>query len=166
MHSFGLLVGHMVGDYLLQNDWMAKYKATPFHGKDPWKKAAMDPYRFDADPEVEEYRQAIAAEYRQWLVARGTWWLGHLACTVHCLLYTLAVWLFSYEWMPWWGLAVCFAAHWPVDRFGLAAGWMRTCSGQKFFASKDHPMWPNGVVLVDNTFHLVVLCVIGKLAGA
>ena len=43
------------------------------------------------------------------------------------------------------------------SRFRLAAWWMNNISGQKFFASKDHPMWPNSIILVDNTFHLVTL---------
>lgn len=134
MIGFGLLCGHMIGDYILQNDWMAKWK-----GGGP------------SDPMLgtKEQRSNTA----------------HLACTVHCLLYTLAVWACSFWWMPWWGLVACFAVHWPIDRFALAGRWMRNVSGQAYFASKEHPMWPNSIVLVDNTFHLVTLLIIGLLAG-
>ncbi len=110
MIGFGLLCGHLVGDYIVQNDWMAAGKTQ-----------------------------------------------RSLPCTVHCLLYTLAVWGCSFWWMPLWGLAVCFAVHWPIDRFRLAAWWMRNVSGQAFFASKEHLMFPWSIVVVDNTAHLLTL---------
>lgn len=130
MDGFGLLVGHAIGDFIFQNDWMAKNKTNPW---------------------VSSWRQE-------------KWLLGHITCTVHCLCYTLAVWACSYWWMPWWGLLACFVIHWPIDRFRLAAWWMNHVSGQKFFASKEHPMFPWSIVVVDNTFHLLTLFVIGIIA--
>lgn len=123
MTGFWLLMGHLLGDYVLQNDWMAGNKTS-----------------------------------------RERPVLGHYACTVHCGLYTLAVWLCSWRWMPWWGLVVCFAVHWPVDRFRLAFWWMSRVSGQKAFAAG--PLAPWSVIVVDNVFHLLTLGVIAVLAGA
>ena len=139
MESMGLIVGHMIGDYVLQNDWMAANKTNPRPAFADW-----DDY------------QANAVE------ARRRWVIGHAACTVHCLLYTLAVWACSFWWMPWWGLAVCFACHWPLDRFRLAGRWMRNVSGQAAFAGGILSPW--SVIVVDNTAHLLTLFVIGLLA--
>ena len=115
MQGFGLLIGHLLGDYIAQNDWQAANKGAP------------------------------GAQ-------------GHLACTVHCLLYTLAVWACSFRWMPWWGLAVCFMAHWPIDRYRLARLWMVHLSGQKAFATGTLSPW--SIIIVDNTFHLLTLYMI------
>jgi len=32
MEGFHLLLGHLVGDYILQNDWMAQRKAGQYRG--------------------------------------------------------------------------------------------------------------------------------------
>jgi hypothetical protein len=84
----GAMLGHFVGDYLLQNQWMATEKSQP--GK-----------------------------------------RGHIACTVHVLLYTLAVALFTVEFKPlkallnphsWHPLFLLVVAvpHWIIDRWSLA----------------------------------------------
>jgi hypothetical protein len=65
--------------------------------------------------------------------------------------------------MPWWGLAVCFACHFPVDRWKLAGWWMRNVSGQAVFASGALSPW--SIVAVDNTFHLLTLFVIAMLSN-
>lgn len=134
METFGLILGHLVGDYILQNDFLAKNKRL---WGTPWPTGIINT--------------------REAATARSETRRGHLACTVHCLLYTLAVWAFSFTWMPWWGLLLCFGLHWPIDRFGFAAWWMKNVSGQAFFASKDHPMFPWSIVMVDNIFHLLTL---------
>jgi hypothetical protein len=69
------MLGHFVGDYLFQNQWMATEKSYP--GK-----------------------------------------RGHIACTVHVLLYTLAVALFT-GWHPLFLLVVA-VPHWVIDRWSLA----------------------------------------------
>jgi hypothetical protein len=143
MEGFGLLLGHLAGDYVVQNDWMARWK-TGIPG-------SLDP--------VKDGPKTFAVCHRWYRE-----WRPVMACTVHCLLYTLAVFLMSFTWMPWWGLAACFLAHWPVDRWRLAAWWMRNVSGQSYFASDKHPLYPWPVVVVDNTFHLLTLFVIGVLA--
>jgi hypothetical protein len=143
MEGLGLLVGHLLGDYILQNDWMAANKTGP-----------------GPEPNIDNPLRFLTTEHREWC---ERWEISFYACTIHCLLYTLAVWACSFWWMPWWGLAVCFAAHWPIDRFRLARLWMVHVSGQKDFATG--PLAPWSVIVVDNTLHLLTLYAIGLLAG-
>lgn len=112
MEGLGLLVGHLLGDYILQDDWMARHKTSV-----------------------------------------------SFICFLHCLLYTWAVWACSFWWMPLWGLAVCLAVHFPIDRWCLAKKWMDNVSGQSAFASG--PLAPWSIVVVDNTFHVLTLFIIG-----
>lgn len=116
MDGLGLLLGHLVGDYIVQNDWMAANKT------------------------------------------QRTW-----PCFVHCVCYTLAVWAFSFWWMPWWGVLACFAFHLPIDRFRLAVWWMVNVSHQKAFATGMLSPW--SIIVVDNTFHLLTLWVILAVAS-
>lgn len=149
MDGFMLLVGHMVGDYVVQNDWQAANKTNPVpSGPRPatnWHDGIGGGGR---TPGTED-------EAAAWDDVLRKWWVGHAACTAHCLLYTLAVWACSFWWMPWWGLVACFVIHWPVDRFGLAKKWMVNVSGQKKFATGVLSPW--SIIVVDNTFHLLTL---------
>lgn len=143
MEGFALLLGHLVGDYIVQNDWMAKNKSNP-RPSDLW----MCP---------------LEADRQTWMKGQIDYKIGHCACLVHCFCYTLAVWAFSFWWMPWWGLLACFAIHFPIDRWRLAAMWMRKVSMQKAFA--DGPLSPWSIIVVDNTFHLLTLFGIAVCAG-
>lgn len=111
------------------------------------------------DDAAAEFDQAQTA----WNNAATAWHVGHVACTIHCILYTLGVWIACREWFPLWGYAAVFLTHWPIDRWKLAAWWMKNVSGQAFFASKDHRMFPWSIVAVDNIFHLLTLWAIVKL---
>jgi hypothetical protein len=115
MEGLGLLLGHLIGDYILQDDWQAANKTSPAP-------------------------------------------IGHVACTLHCTLYTLAVWLCSFWWMPWWGLAICWLAHFPVDRWRLARVLMRWTNHEAFATG---PLSPWSIILTDNIVHLAVLFGIG-----
>lgn len=141
MDGFGLLLGHLVGDYIVQNDWMAASKAV-------------------FAPKGERPAEHLKAS-DTWDEQLAASKVANLACTTHCLFYTLAVWAFSFWWMPWWGLAVCFAVHWPIDRFRLARWWMVNVSGQSAFATGMLSPW--SIIVVDNTFHLLTLWVIAAL---
>ena len=163
MEGFGLLIGHLVGDYILQNDWQAKNKTNPHPGKCPISKGfdLQFPCAGD-DPELQaaiQYDETM----RRWRDANKNWWIGNLACFIHCLCYTLAVWAFSFWWMPWWGLLVCFVVHFPVDRWCLASVWMKNVSGQKAFATG--PLSPWSIIVVDNIWHLLTLYGIAVVAG-
>ncbi len=167
MLGFALLLGHMIGDYIWQNDFQAKYKAKPWPGRRPqWSDGAPDPSNLPAFRAFLEERnaRAEAEDWDNWPTRRREWWIGHLACTVHCTLYALAVLLVTcmYYLMPWWFYVAVGILHWPQDRFGLARKWMNY-SGQKVFATGALSPW--SIIVVDNTFHLIVLYTLALLAG-
>lgn len=162
MVGFWLLLGHLLGDYILQNDWQATNKTNPHPGSRPGAyrprgfadaRTGRQAFEFVADPD----------RVGGWRARRRAWRVGHVACTAHCLLYTLAVWACSFGWMPAWGLVACFAAHWPMDRFRLAKVWMTRASGQTAFAAGGLAPW--SVIVVDNTIHLLTLGLIAAAAG-
>src|ERR1051326_1681233 len=146
MLPFGLLVGHMLGDYVFQNDWQAYHK-TPQPPAEP-------------RPPHEEglCGQSInsIAQQQQWDKALydSTW--AVTACTVHCLLYTLCVFITCWPWLAWRTNPVIFAAHWPVDRWRLAR-YQMSFMGQEKFATMPtiedgkfkFGMGPWSVILVD-----------------
>ena len=106
------LLGHLVGDFLLQNDWMAQGKK-----KHP------------------------------------------LPAVVHCLLYTAAIWLFTGWGLAW--LAVVFVTHLYIDTTNVVPvfmGWI----GQTQFRDR---MGPWSVIIVDNTYHLLILYAIPLVVG-
>lgn len=155
MEGFYLLCAHLLGDYVVQNDWQAANKTNPHPGKRPgsYHPNAHNEWEFVPCPD----RTPV------WREASRRWWVGHLACTVHCLLYTASVFVFAFWWMPWWGYLTYFVAHWVIDRFRLAGRWMRNVSGQAAFAGG--PLAPWSVIVVDNTIHLLTLAAIAAGCG-
>lgn len=85
------ILGHFVGDYVFQNQWMAVGKSQP--------------------------------GFR-----------GHLACSVHVLLYTFAIALFT-GWHPAFLLWIA-VPHWIIDRWSLATYWLRFKNGYSM-----HEVW-------------------------
>lgn len=162
MDGFMLLCGHLVGDYILQNDWMAKNKVNPNPGRRPvpqdWETVFPCPGNDPALKRAVKFHE----EDHHWQVRNIDYKWGHCACFVHCFLYTFSVWIFASRWMPWWGLVVCFLIHFPIDRWRLARKWM-FLFGQEAFATG--PLSPWSVIIVDNTLHLVTLAVISYFAG-
>ena len=142
MDGFALLVGHLVGDYIIQNDWMASNKTNQPPGPCP----------------VGGTRE----EYNLWREGLVHWWLGHITCTIHAALYTLSITLVSFWWMPLWGYIACFLLHWIIDRYRLAREWMRVI-GQEAFATG--PLSPWSIIVVDNVWHLVTLLLIAAISG-
>lgn len=158
MEGFAMLVGHMCGDFLAQEDWQASNKSNPHPGPRPrWSEGAPDPLDRAAYTKWMLVRNVKAAteKWEGWEDRNRAHWRGHLACTVHCVLYTLAVWPFCCTWMTWWGALIVFATHWPIDRFRLARVWMERVSHQKMFA--NGPLSPWSVIVVDQIFHLLAL---------
>ena len=92
---FELLLGHLVGDYLLQNQWMAMNKS----------KNTLQ---------------------------------GWIAATVHCILYTLAVCLFMWN-FDWYWMLIVFLSHFPIDKFMLAEKYLHFIKGKdlKDYVKKD-----------------------------
>ena len=150
MTGFYLLCAHLVGDYLFQNDWQAKWKAADGTTTEDEERALLS---LHGDLRLHESLRLNAwAAYRPWV-----------ACGLHCLLYTLAIALFTFWWMPLWGYVACYAIHFVIDRFKLARLWMIHVSGQEYFATG--PLAPWSIIVVDNTFHLLTLAAIAALAG-
>lgn len=80
------MLGHFVGDYLLQNQYMAVDKSFPG-------------------------------------------WRGHIACTVHILLYTMAVLIFTGMLHNVGFILAVAIPHWIIDRWSLAKYWLRYKNG-------------------------------------
>lgn len=131
------MLGHFVGDYLLQNQWMATEKSYPG-------------------------------------------WRGHLACTVHVLLYTLAVGVFTANWNPMF-LFLVAVPHWIIDRWGLAWKFLSWKNGFDVKKTWEHGplcaapapdkleqnVWKVAFmapvyIMNDNTFHFVCLWLLCK----
>lgn len=136
------LIAHLVGDFVFQTDWMAKYKGNPHptaeerQAHTEWVKTLHGDVRM-AVMDLDEGR----AYHR-----------ANVACLLHVALYTLAVWLFTG-----WGLlplAVTFACHFAQDRFRLASRLMDVTGHAAF---KTGPLSPWSIVVFDNTLHLVQL---------
>jgi hypothetical protein len=130
-----ILLGHLVGDYLLQNNWMAQRKQA------------------------------------------------HLApCLVHCVIYTISVCSFT-SFSPCWLLAVLLS-HFPIDRWSLADKWLHLIKGRSLtdYFTSGHNNIPKSekdtennylilrggfttlvYVIVDNTFHLLLMVLFQKL---
>lgn len=105
------IVGHLVGDYLLQNDYLAlNKKRSSFH------------------------------------------------CTVHCLIWTACVVLFS-QWPLWTGVPL-FVTHFIQDRTAIIT-WYMDAVGQQAF--RTGPCSPWSVIVVDNVWHIVVLFALSKI---
>jgi len=154
--GFGLLMGHLLGDYVFQNDWMSGNKTNPHPGPLSTVAALPDGSLTTAVGPEHQLEQSA------WIVASEKYGQGHVACTVHCLVYTLCVWICSCWWLPLWALPAIFISHWPMDRFRLASWWMKNVSGQKTFATGALSPW--SVILVDNIYHLLVLFAIGLIS--
>jgi len=88
---FRLLLGHLVGDYLLQNEFLALNKSKNTR-------------------------------------------IGWLAASIHCLVYTLAVCLFMWN-FDWFWIIIVFLSHFLIDKFGLAELYMTKIKG---FGLKDY----------------------------
>ncbi|MEM8494900.1 MAG: hypothetical protein AAF663_05890 [Planctomycetota bacterium] len=129
------LIAHLVGDYLLQNDWLANHK-----------KGRLLPPRYDD-----------FGSHDEWWSAEKAWSTGMIACFIHATLYTAAVAAFT--WWPAWAIAAVFVTHFIQDRTAIVSWWMKTI-GQKNFAQP--PLAPWSVIVVDNVWHLLVLFLISR----
>lgn len=83
---FELLLGHLAGDYLLQNEWMALNKSKNTK-------------------------------------------IGWIAAFVHCIIYTLAVCLFMWN-FDWYWMLIVFFSHFPIDKFSLAEKYLHYIKGK------------------------------------
>jgi len=133
----GLFLGHLAGDYLLQNQWMALNKS----------KNTLN---------------------------------GWMAALIHCVLYTLAVCLFMWNFDPIW-IIVVFLTHFLIDKFSLTDKYLHYIKGRslKNYVKKDdkeiienNRTWKTLInrydvlegsfatvvyTITDNTMHLILM---------
>jgi hypothetical protein len=97
-------------------------------------------------------------------------WSGLGLCTLHVVLYTMAVCAF------WWTVdplvvALVFAPHWIIDRWSLGGVWLKVIRGRTFeaaYASTDKyrefdvAFTSLVYAVVDNTMHLICLWLVIK----
>lgn len=92
--------------------------------------------------------------------------IGIQWCTGHCLLYTAAVCLLTWQiFSPWFALSV-FIPHWLIDRFSLANLWLKLIRGRTFesaytdqYSRQDFSYAFTAIVytVVDNSMHFFCL---------
>ncbi len=153
-----LLVGHLLGDFILQEDWQASNKTNKCPECPSWVHSYL---HRPTDEHEQPWGDAIIQDAARYLQAYRQWWIGHLACTVHCTLYTLVVWAMSFWWMPWWGLGFIWVTHFAVDRPRLARRLMQF--RHEAFATGVFSPW--SIIVFDQCLHLMVLCYVGFMAG-
>lgn len=76
-----------------------------------------------------------------------------LHCTAHVLMYMLP-YLLTY--LSVWQLLLIGVQHWLQDRFDLAAVWQRE------WRQSPPDKWPQGRLLVDQTFHIIFVALIAS----
>lgn len=132
----GALVGHLVGDYILQNDWMALNKKTStFHCAvhcAVWTACVVVFAGVDSvtvsDPPAPGYKIPVL---------------------IHCN-----------DWASIPIVAVLFVTHFIQDRTGIIRWWMSQI-GQDKFASG--PCSPWSIIVVDNVWHIVTIWAVWRL---
>lgn len=135
-NNIALLIGHIVGDYLFQNDFMAKNKGLPgIRG------------HLICILHCSIYATIVAAA-----VLLGGW--RHISrfdddgphglVTSYCMAWVVA-WL----------------THFPIDRFGLSKKWM-----EFFGQTLEGPFMPCVYIGVDNGAHLLLMWVLFSVLGA
>jgi hypothetical protein len=99
-----LFLGHLAGDYLLQNEWMALNKSKNTR-------------------------------------------IGWLAAFIHCVLYTIAICLFMWN-FDWYWILIVFLSHFPIDKFSLAEKYMHYIMGKGMKDYVNNDNWMNNSVYV------------------
>jgi len=96
--------------------------------------------------------------------------LGWSICTVHCILYTIAVCTMMWNWDLRWVLVVFFS-HFIVDKFGIAEKYLKLIKGRSiemFLSAKENETYTPYTslsagatvfvyIVVDNTMHLMIM---------
>lgn len=148
------LIGHLVGDYILQNDWQALNKKNSRPGPKPC-------WTVDANPhDLPGFRAALEARNKamdEYPAKRRAFWMGRLACLVHCLIWATCVCLFA-GW-GWAAFAFLFATHFVQDRTGVIRWWMKTVGQEKFATG---PCSPWSIIVVDNVWHVLQIYTVAR----
>ena len=108
------LLLHLLGDFVIQNDWMALNKKKPS-------------------------------------------WLGHLACQIHCILYSLPFLLVGNLQQ----VFLIYLGHFIIDRWDFIGCFLAARNGvwdvENFGFSHERPKFISVwlYIITDNTFHLI-----------
>jgi len=115
-----ILLGHLIGDYLIQSKKMALTKSIKG--------------------------------------LNGLKW-----CSIHCLLYTLAVCLLTATSDPI-KISLIFMSHFPIDRWSLANKWLKMIRGRNLKLASEIDLSFSVIiyVVVDNTIHILLMTAIFK----
>lgn len=145
-----MIIAHMLGDYVFQNDYLAKDKVLN-----------RAKYEEDYHTIVDQFGDGMAGiscslhEYIKIRAARS-----RAICFMHCMIYTLLTFVCTFLFMDrhfgFLGLGIVLITHFFIDHFRLAREWM-SFAGQDGFA-QNFGDW--AVVIVDNTFHLVTFAAV------
>lgn len=134
-----LLLGHLVGDYLLQNDWLAKGKS----------KAGIEGMCICV------LHCIIYAVVVATFITLDGWRCSAFTRTQDILFLSA----FDYSWL--YALSIAFITHYPIDRLSIGSKWM-ALYGQ----TKEGPFAPLIYVAVDNSMHLVLMYMLFRSLGA
>lgn len=163
MEGFALILAHLIGDYILQDDAQAQHKMLQHPGPFvPPEPESDDSYPSASGGPSGRYEWRYGKAESEWAEkVKKYQWAGYY-CTLHCSLYTMAFFACCFWFLPWWAYPVIFLTHWPVDRYRLAYKFMMLYGRQKEFATGMFSPW--SVIVVDNTFHLIVAYLVGFFA--
>jgi hypothetical protein len=147
-----MLMGHVMGDYILQPLIMAVKKSP----RKPMKEATPEERPEEAPAEdVEEKKDPYAVP-----VGTAIFW-----SILHSLVYTTSVCLWLWTWRPL-VFGLIFLTHWPIDFFSLGSKWLELIRGRTFAqAGADKtPFGPFNVgftclvyATVDNWWHIALM---------
>jgi hypothetical protein len=137
------IIGHLVGDYILQNDLLALNKKNPRPGSHP---------EFEGDVVKDMNR------IDNWIGVSLDCWGGRIACFVHCIIWTLCVCVFA-GWNNPWSIAFLFVTHFIQDRTNIILWWMKIMGQEKFAAG---PCSPWSIIVVDNVWHVLEIYVVAR----
>jgi len=93
---------------------------------------------------------------------------GYQWCTIHCIIYTIAVCVFLWTYNPL-IIGLVFLSHWPIDRWSLTTYWLRVIRGRDLISAyftkyKEYDVAFASIVytVADNTLHLIALWAITR----
>jgi len=140
----GYLIGHLVGEWLLQTDWMRLQKRR-------WGR------------ELNSDMDALSPLYcrKQGKFSWELFFRGEAACHLHCFLYSLAVAAFT-GWWDWPRFVAVYVTHYIVDRTPYVR---RLADKAKlmYYMRRKGEMWTH--FLIEEVVHLVSLYTICKSFG-
>ena len=139
-NNIALFLGHLIGDYILQNDDMAINKSKPsYEGLLPCIKHCT------------YYALSVA-----FCVLGGGWRL------------IIGQTTYNYQWSLLAAFLIAYITHYPIDRHSLAKKWMKKIGQSTDFEKANEirkyfiaPVY----IAVDNTMHLFLMWLLFSLLG-